>query len=1134
MADTPPPEQDATPRKPRSRRKRGLLMLSIGLFNAMWSLLVLGMVIAVGAVYFFYDRPVVMPGWVEARIEQRLEEEFPQVKISFGELRLLMEEGWRPRMRLRDVVVTTPGGAEVIRFSEARVRFSMAALRHGKAQPAEVALRGVFATLVRAPDGSLAIQTALGVRQPEGSSPARTPGDLVAQVDTILQQPGLAGLEHAEMRGLTLQYIDQRAEQAFTLDGGRLIAERKDGALQVNADLALLGEGPGVTTLAASYNSAIGQPEAQFGLRIDNVSAGDIATQSPAFAWMGALRAPISGALRSGVRSDGTLAPLSATLQIGAGVVQPNDGTTPIPFDTARSYFSYDSALGLVQFDELSVVSKWVTARAEGTATLTGLRTGTLEAMVGQFRLTQLSANPMGLYPQPVGLDSAELDFRLQTKPFRLDIGRLDLFDRGQTHHAFGHLDATPKGWQVSMDARTDAIEPARILELWPQNAAGFKTRKWLDENLFAASLSDVDFALRIDPKQKPRIYLGLEFAEARARFLKTLPPMTRASGHVSLDGTRLVVSLDEGVVEAGAGGAVQVERSAFIIPDVTVKDGAPAIVRLNARAPATAALWALDQPPMAVMSRANLPVDLGEGAVVASGTLAFPLKRGSGPKAVEFDVTADVLDVRSDRLIKGRTLQSQRMAVVASNTAVTIEGAGTLDGVPFNGRWQQPLGEGADQSTLRGTAQITPQALAAFNIALPDGMLDGSARADIGIDFQKGQAPRMTLRSDLAGATLAIPQLGWRKSSGARGALDMNIRMGASPAVTAISLSGAGLEARGSIRLAGSGGLDAMEVDSLRVGNWLDVSAALVGQGAGRVPQVVVRGGRLDLRTAEFGSGGGGTSGPPAPPMKVTLDRLQITDTMWLQGLAGTFRTTGGIDGPFEARVNGRTGVSGRVVAQGGRTAVRLTSADAGGVLRSAGLLQQAVGGSLDLSLIPVGSGGAYDGRLKIGGVSIKDAPAMAALVNAISVVGLVNEMNGDGIYFDEVEAEFRLTPNRITLSRGSATGASLGLSADGVFATDTGQIALQGVITPVYLLNGIGSVLTRKGEGLLGFNYSLGGSAKAPKVSINPLSVLAPGGLRDVFRGPKTEVPTVEGETPLQGEPAPKNNVEREPERR
>jgi hypothetical protein len=247
---------------------------------------------------------------------------------------------------------------------------------------------------------------------------------------------------------------------------------------------------------------------------------------------------------------------------------------------------------------------------------------------------------------------------------------------------------------------------------------------------------------------------------------------------------------------------------------------------------------------------------------------------------------------------------------------------------------------------------------------------------------------------------------------------------------------------------------------------------------------------------------------------MRVTLDRLQVTDTLWLQGLAGTFKTTGGLDGPFEARVNGGTGISGRIVPQNGRTALRLTSADAGGVLRSAGVLQQAVGGALDLTLLPVGTGGAFDGRLRVDDVSIRGAPAMAALVNSISVVGLVNEMNGDGIYFEEVEADFRLTPNRMTLVQGSAVGASLGLSMDGVYATDTGQIAMQGVITPVYLLNGIGSLLTRKGEGVLGFNYSLGGAAKAPQVSVNPLSVLAPGALRNIFRGPQTFAPAVEGE--------------------
>ena len=188
-----------------------------------------------------------------------------------------------------------------------------------------------------------------------------------------------------------------------------------------------------------------------------------------------------------------------------------------------------------------------------------------------------------------------------------------------------------------------------------------------------------------------------------------------------------------------------------------------------------------------------------------------------------------------------------------------------------------------------------------------------------------------------------------------------------------------------------------------------------------------------------------------------------------------------------------------------------------ANGVLRSAELLRQVVGGTMSLKLLPVGSGGAFDGQLLIRDVRIKDAPGIAALLNAISVVGLINELNGDGIYFEDVEGDFRLTPDRLTLTKGSAVGASMGLSMDGIYALGSNEIAMQGVLTPVYLLNGIGSVLTRRGEGLIGFNYTLKGPAKKPSVSVNPLSALTPGLFREIFRSPPPKVPEVEGNSTL-----------------
>ena len=61
-----------------------------------------------------------------------------------------------------------------------------------------------------------------------------------------------------------------------------------------------------------------------------------------------------------------------------------------------------------------------------------------------------------------------------------------------------------------------------------------------------------------------------------------------------------------------------------------------------------------------------------------------------------------------------------------------------------------------------------------------------------------------------------------------------------------------------------------------------------------------------------------------------------------------------------------------------------------------------------------------------------------------------------------------------------------------------------MQGVISPIYMLNGIGAALTREGEGLFGFSYRLGGSSDDPSVSVNPLSILTPGMFREIFRRP------------------------------
>ncbi len=1102
MSD-PPPSSPPEPTGKGPSRRRPLRRVGVASLVA----LVLLAVLATGAAIHFTGRPIPAPLWVQERIETRIVSALPQARVEFGAMEFVVDEGWRPRVRLQDILVTTPEGDEIVSFNEFKASLSMRSLLRGVAQPREISLSGVVANLRRGADGRVSLSAGAGIAPPERE--AATLPQLIGQIDNVLAAPALSALRSVELRALTLRFEDARAGRAWTGDGGRLRLSRSGEQVDLSADLAVLSGGAGVATLTANYSSRIGQNAATFGVTFDGIDARDIAAQGPAFSWLEVLRANISGAVRSGIDSAGHFAPINASLQIDKGVLQPHSQTKPIPFDGARSYFSYDPARQLLRFDEMSLDSPWVSGNITGTSQLGDVTGGIPGEMVGQFSLRDLRANPAEVYFEPVALDQADIDFQLSLNPFRLKLGRLEINDQGRSLRLDGELLAEPEGWNLSLDGRMDRLGPERLLTLWPEGVKP-KTRTWLDENLHAGQMRNLDLALRMAPGQAPQTYVAFDYADAEVRFLKTLPHITDGSGHMSLLDNRLVVTVDAGEVIAPQGGAVTLDGSSFIIPDVRVKDGSPSVIRLATRSTLTAALSLLNQPPMQVMDKAGLPVTLADGVAVLKGTLALPLKKGGKPEDVRYHFAGDLLSLSTDTLVKDRSLQASRLAITASNERITIGGKGRIDGVGFDGEWSQAIGPGSDESRLTGQVALTPSGLEAFGIALPPGSIRGSGTGQIALDLKKGQAPRFSLQSNLSGVGISVPQLSWVKAPGSKGELRLAGRLGETPNVDAFQLTAPGLSLAGSIDLKPGGALDRVQIDRLRRGDWLDIPVQLIGRGKGNPVQVVLGGGMLDMRRAEFGSAGG----QPGPPMRVALDRLQITDTIYLANLSGTFDTAKGMDGTFTAQLNGGTSVQGQVLPQGGRSAVRVVSNDAGGILRSAGLVKQVVGGNLSLTLLPVGTGGAFDGQLKVDDVGIQDAPGIAALVNAISVVGLINELNGDGIYFDDVEANFRLTPNRLTLTEASAVGASLGLSMDGVYALDSGLIDMQGVISPVYMFNGIGSLFTRKGEGLIGFNYRLTGAAKEPNVSVNPLSALTPGMFRELFRRPPPTVPQVQGQ--------------------
>lgn len=1047
------------------------------------------------------------PEWFREQLEERIERNLGGLSVEFGDVQFVLDRGWHPRLRLVDFRLGDAEGRTIVQLADARAGLALRALLKGQVQPQSVSLSGAQATLRRGRDGEVELSFG-GAAAPAGQ--AESLPQLIRSLELNLARPELEALGSVDMDSLTLRYEDARQGRAWTLDGGVIRLDRDGADLRLSASFALLSGRDYASTVDMNYTSVIGETEAAFGVSVQDIPAEDIAAQSVALAWLGVLRAPISGALRGGIDAKGALAPLSATLQIGQGVIQPNDRTRPVPFDGARSYFTYRPDEQVLVFDELSVDSSWVSGTVEGRAFLNGVGNGTLTDMEAQFRVSGLMLDPEGQFAAPVELGETLLDLRLVPAPFRLTLGQLAVTDGGNSFVVSGDLAAEEQGWRLALDGRAERLTPERAVALWPLTLAP-KPRKWVFENLAGGEITDADFAMRLAPGERPRVAADFDFDGTSIRFLKTMPPITNAKGHASLVGKRFVATATGGRIVAEEGGAVDVAGTSFIIPDVSIRKAAPGEVRMTGAGSATAVLSLLNRPPLRVLKGTPLPVDMAEGVVRANGTLKLPLKKGAQFDEMDLKARGDIAMARSAVLVPGHVVAAPVLAVDVDNDRVVISGGAKIDEVPVRARWRQPIGKGVPKkSRLVGEIELSPRLLETFAIGLPPGSVTGSGSGEFTLDFAPGRPPALSLHSALEGVRLSVPELGWSKPAPVAGRLDLNGVLGERTRVDRLRLEAPGLTATGTVLNRPEGGLDRAVLDSVRVGGWMDASVELVGRGD-RAPDIRITGGTVDMRQAAFGSGGRGESGGETGPLQATLDRLQVTDTIALTDFSGQFETAGGLNGTFTGRLNGRTEVSGTVVPKDGRSAVQVKSKDAGGVFSAAGILDQGRGGDFTMTLVPVGEEGQFDGVIHVSNTRIKDAPAMAALLNAISVVGLLNELAGQGIPFATFDARFRIDPDRLTLYESSAEGASLGLSMDGVYDFNTGNLAMRGVVSPVYLLNSIGSVLTRKGEGLFGFNYTLTGPADDPKVQVNPLSGLTPGMFREIFRGapPPTDAP-------------------------
>ncbi|WP_141399451.1 hypothetical protein [Rhodobacter maris] len=1094
-------QRDATGAPPVRRRWRRRL--------GIWMVLSVALLLPCALVGFLAlsHLPVAVPQGVVSLLETRANRALSgRIGLHIGGAALAVEPGFVPEVRLSLVQLDQPSGLPIAALPEIRAQFRLAGLLSGRIEPQNLSLRGARVALFRRADGRLDLAL------PEAEDGAALagldltdPNRLTDAIEAFFATPVLAPVDEITAEDLHIRLVDARTDRVWEVRDGqvRLTQDAETIALSLGFDVGERDRLPAQVALTASTSKR--SHRAAFGAAVTEVPAADLAVQSPALAILGLLDAPISGTIHSGITEAGEMERLDATLRIGAGALHPVEGAKPVDFEGADLRLHYDPLERRVDIDRLDLQSRALRLGASGQVLLRDFESGLPREALAQVALSDIQSDPEGLFETPARISRGALDLRLRLDPFRVDLGQVQLVEGTRRVEGRGNVSAGPEGWTVAFDAAVGEITSADLLALWPK-ALVPHTRDWLFENVATGQLRNVRAAVRLRPGAEPRLELGYEFRGADVQVLRTLPPVRAGRGFAGITENRHTLMVEEGRLVAPEGGEIEVADSVMTVPDIR-ENPARAEVKLVTRSPIPAALSLLDQEPFHFLSKAGQRPDIARGWAEAHTTLKFLLEKHIRAEDVAFEVEARLTDVQSEKLVPGHVIAAPVLRLRADGAGMTVAGAGRFDIVPFQGRWTQRFGpEERGHSTVDGFVEVTPAGLEHLKIGLPKGAVAGAGWGHLALDLRKDAPTRYDFRTDLKGLTLSIPEVGWSKAAATKALLTLAGTLGPVATVEKLTAEAPGLSAAGRIELSASG-FKAARFDTLTLGRWFSGAVELTGRGVNRPPDIAVRSGKLDLRALpDLGQGRNGSDGGA---ISARFDQVTVTDGIVLTGLAGRFANRGGLTGDFDATLNGGPALSGQVVPHKGRVAVRILADDGGAVLAAAGIFAKARGGKLDLALLPL-EAKSYSGSAKITNLKVRDAPVLASMLSAASVIGLLEQLNGDGILFSDVSSTFRITPQGVSVETGEAIGASMGVTMTGAYYPETKALKMEGVVTPFYLVNAIGQIFARKGEGLFGFTYRIDGTADRPQISINPLSIFTPGAFREIFRRPPPQLVT------------------------
>jgi hypothetical protein len=329
-------------------------------------------------------------------------------------------------------------------------------------------------------------------------------------------------------------------------------------------------------------------------------------------------------------------------------------------------------------------------------------------------------------------------------------------------------------------------------------------------------------------------------------------------------------------------------------------------------------------------------------------------------------------------------------------------------------------------------------------------------------------------------------------------------------------------VQIRGTAAFSQDGNLEKADISSLKFSPGDDMRAQLE-RSAGAY-KVAVRGNVLDARP--FVKSFTGTPTPTGSAREREREQREVELDLAVNIVTGfndeavtgaTLKVATRSREVRQLQMNGRfrsAPVSAQLTRSPRGPVILLQSEDAGATLRFADLYKRMVGGQLTFQITAGDLPQA--GNVTIDSFALRNEPALRSIIAQQPAAArsddrgnVIPAINPNEVDFVKIKADFSRTANRLEFRDAVMWGMHVGFTLGGWIDYGRDRTDISGTFVPAYGINNmfsqvpvIGMILGGgRNEGLLAVNFRISGPASSPTLTVNPLSLVAPGFLRKFF---------------------------------